>query len=226
MPSFAKSSRRALAVRLQLSLGAPAPAAEDTGVPIVLHDVSAVAQDRVLFEHVNVRAGRVAVVGPNGAGKTALLDIMMRRRAPSTGVVASDPSGIGEIAQGGANWITGESLLSELAAHTPKSSPEELAKLLVAHRFPLALAKRPMRSLSPGERVRGALICLFVRSPKVDVLVLDEPTLSLDLLGQTALIQALRAWTRGLVVATHDPRLLAEVGFDQVVTLGAAIRAG
>ncbi len=222
--SFAKSTRRALLVRLPLSLQASLHAGGEAAAPIVLRDVSAAVDGRVLFTHVDVVAGtrRIAVVGPNGAGKTTLLDIIMRRRAPTTGLVRTDASAMGEIAQGGTNWMTDEPLLSELSAHTPASSPEELAKLLVAHGFPLALAERPMRSLSPGERVRAALICLFVRSPPVDVLVLDEPTFSLDLLGQAALIQALRAWPRGLVVATHDRELLREVGFDQIVTLGGA----
>ena len=72
----------------------------------------------------------------------------------------------------------------------------------------------------PGERVRAALICLFQRSPAVELLVLDEPTFSLDLVGQRALTRALRAWPGGLVVASHDRAFLSEISVDRVIELG------
>ena len=43
------------------------------------------------------------------------------------------------------------------------------------------------------------------------MLVLDEPTCSLDLLGQRALTRALKAWPGGLVVASHDRDFLESV---------------
>jgi ATPase subunit of ABC transporter with duplicated ATPase domains len=76
-----------------------------------------------------------------------------------------------------------------------------------------------MRSLSPGERARAALICLFRRSPAVELLILDEPTYSLDLVGQRAMTDALRAWPGGLVVASHDRDFLSAVGADTVMEL-------
>ena len=69
------------------------------------------------------------------------------------------------------------------------AATETSAQLLVAHQFPLALGQRPLRSLSPGERARAALICLFSRAPAVELLILDEPTFSLDLLAQRALAE-------------------------------------
>ena len=84
----------------------------------------------------------------------------------------------------------------------------------MAHKFPLALGDRPLRSLSPGERARAALICLFRRAPPIEVLILDEPTYSLDLVGQRAMTEALRAWPGGLVVASHDRAFLSAIGAD------------
>lgn len=141
-----------------------------------------------IFKGVSLRQRRerLAVVGPNGAGKTTLLEIMLRRRSPATGTVKSDLARIGAIAQGGTDWMLDDSLASYLSLRSPSGTPESLARVIVAHKFPLALAQRPMRSLSPGERVRAALICLFQRSPAVELLILDEPTYSLDLVGQAA----------------------------------------
>jgi ATPase subunit of ABC transporter with duplicated ATPase domains len=98
---------------------------------------------------------------------------------------------------------------------------DAIVQVLAAHRFPLALAERPLRSLSPGERLRAALICVLRRRPVVDVLVLDEPTAGLDLVGEAALTAALKAWKGGLLVASHDLEFLRGVGVDRWVTLGA-----
>jgi ATPase subunit of ABC transporter with duplicated ATPase domains len=162
---------------------------------------------------------RLAVVGPNGAGKTTLLEVMLGRRAPETGTVFRDLSGIGSIEQGGADWMLDDTLLSYLTLQTPSDAAQDPAKLLVAHKFPLALAERPMRSLSPGERTRAALICLFCRSPAIELLILDEPTYSLDLVGQRAMTNALRAWPGGLIVASHDRAFLSAIGTSAFIDL-------
>jgi ATPase subunit of ABC transporter with duplicated ATPase domains len=222
---WAKSTRRALRVTLPLDLPAPDLPARDAGTrgePIIARGVSAVSGGRTLFASIDLRVGRkrVAVVGPNGAGKTTLLEVLVGRRAPASGSVTRESARIGSVAQGGADWMRGESLVEHLAAELPSASAAELAQIVVDHRFPLALAERPMRSLSPGERTRAALIALFRRSPAPDVLVLDEPTYSLDLVGQRAVTRALRAWPGGLVVASHDRALLGEIGIETWIDLG------
>ena len=218
---WSKATRRALGVSLSLELEAPT-LPDAAGELLVLQGVSAHAGDRCLFGPLDrvVARQRLGVVGPNGAGKTTLLEIMLGRRAPAAGRAWRDLSRIGAIAQGGADWVRDETLLSCLRLEGPTSAPEELARLLVAHKFPLALAERPLRSLSPGERARAALICLFRRAPALELLVLDEPTYSLDLTGLRAMTEALRAWPGGLVVASHDRAFLSAIGADVLVELG------
>lgn len=219
---WSKSMRRALHVSLPLELPVPALPAFDGKSLLALRDVSAVVGARCLFASLGLelRRERLAIVGANGAGKTTLLEIMLGKRAPTGGSVVCDPRRVGSIAQGGTDWMLDETLLSYLSVHGRSRSSEALAKLLVAHKFPAALGERPMRSLSPGERVRAALICLFQRSPPVELLVLDEPTYSLDLVGQRALTDALAAWPGGLVVASHDRDFLSAVGFERLLELG------
>lgn len=216
---WSRSARRALGVDLSLDLPVPTLPAVAGADVLALRGVSARAADRRLFGSLDlrVRRERVAVVGPNGAGKTMLLEVMLGRRAPATGSVLRDPSKIGSIAQGAADWMLDDTLLSCLHREDPSRSLEEVAQLLVAHKFPLALGGRPLRSLSPGERTRAALICLFRRAPPVEVLVLDEPTYSLDLVGQRAMTEALRAWPGGLVVASHDRAFLSAIGADVIL---------
>ena len=219
--TFTQSSRRALNVSLSLELTVPELAGDPDPDLLALRGVSGESGGRRLFEAIDLDLGRarVAVVGPNGSGKTTLLEIMLGRRRPNTGTVHSQPSKIGSIEQGGANWLLDDSLLMQLSLLGRSS--EASAKLLVAHQFPLALGQRSLRSLSPGERARAALICLFSRAPAVELLILDEPTFGLDLLGQRALTQALRAWPGGLVVASHDREFLAQIGVDRTIQIGA-----
>jgi ATPase subunit of ABC transporter with duplicated ATPase domains len=53
-----------------------------------------------------------------------------------------------------------------------------------------------------------------------DVLVLDEPTYSLDLVGQRAIAAALASYRGGLVVASHDRAFLAAIGANRWIELG------
>lgn len=218
---WTRATRRALDVQLALSLPLP-ELPVDTGRSLVsLQDVAATVGGRALFEGLDLQLGRerVAVVGPNGSGKTTLLQILLGQRRPERGSAHLESSRVGFIEQGGRNWIREESLRAHLLELGLSS--EEAARALVAHRFPLALAGRPLRSLSPGERARAALIALFARAPAVELLVLDEPTFSLDLVAVHALTRALRQWQGGLVVASHDQPFLAELDLARVITLGA-----
>jgi ATPase subunit of ABC transporter with duplicated ATPase domains len=220
--SWAKETRRALEVQLPLEVVVPEPPAEVCRDVIVLDKLSLEVGGRRLFDGLDLQIGRdrVALIGPNGAGKTSLLRAALGELQPSAGRARSRRDRIGAIAQGATDWMLPDSLLSKLSELSDATSPEALARILLAHRFPLALAERPLASLSPGERVRAALICLFQRRPVVDLLVLDEPTFSLDLVGTAALTEALRAWRGGLVVASHDRGFLEAIGVERWVELG------
>lgn len=213
------ASRRALNVNLDLELPVPVLPPASPLPLVTLRGVSATTADRALFTQfdLSLNRERLAIVGPNGAGKTTLLQIITRERRPDSGSVQTDLARIGYIAQGGSNWLLECSLrehLQELSI-----SDADAARILVTHRFPLALAERPLRTLSPGERARAALIALFSRTPAVELLVLDEPTFSLDLVGLRALKKVLRLWPGGLVIASHDREFLAEVGIEQTIEL-------
>lgn len=235
--TWARATRRALTVTLPLHLFMPRLPDDDGRDIVALTGVSAHADERLLFTGIDlrVRRDRLAVVGPNGAGKTTLLRIALGNQTPATGSARADLGRIGVIAQGGTDWMSDASLLEHLSAQVPHgsahtstdtsadtstdTSPDALARLLVGHKFPLGLAERPLRSLSPGERVRAALICLFSRTPAVELLVLDEPNYSLDFAGGSALRDALRAWPGGLLIASHDRDFLASIGIDRELRL-------
>lgn len=214
---WTKSARRALGVHLSIELPMPSLSPEPIEV-MSLRDVSVQIGERLLFGPLSLRLTRerVAIVGANGAGKSTLLDVMLGRRAPSSGHAHRDVARIGSIAQGASDWMLEESLAGYLEGHVGR---DEVPTTLVAHKFPLALAERPLRSLSAGERTRAALIALFRRAPAVELIVLDEPTNGLDLLGQRALTLALQRWPGGLVVASHDRPFLDALRVERTIAI-------
>lgn len=222
--SWAKATRAAMTIKLPLDALVTCLPEHDGNPSIELTEVAmqlSGGAERRLFSGITTQIGRerIGVMGPNGSGKTTLLRVMLGELAPSEGTAKRRLERIGSIAQGATDWTSSDSLLTRLFEASDCVSLNEAAQLLLAHRFPLALAERPMSSLSPGERVRAALICLFRRTPTVELLVLDEPTLSLDFIGLAALQGALRAWTGGLVVASHDREFLDAIGIEQFITL-------
>jgi ATPase subunit of ABC transporter with duplicated ATPase domains len=219
--SWAKATRAALTVKLPLDALVTELPEHDGHPNVALADVAMQLGERRLFANLTTQIARerVGVMGPNGSGKTTLLRVMLGELSPTEGTATCRPERIGVIAQGATNWNSNDSLLERLFDDSDCVTLDEAAQLLLAHRFPLALAERPLSSLSPGERVRAALICLFRRTPTVELLVLDEPTLSLDFIGLAALQAALRTWPGGLVVASHDREFLDAIGIEQFITL-------
>lgn len=164
-----------------------------------------------------LRHERWALTGPNGSGKSTLLRTLLGDTPTSSAITRVDLSRVGYIAQNAENWRRKESLLETVCVAA--SDLPRAATAVAAHRFPLALAERSLASLSPGERVRAALISLALREPRVELLVLDEPTNHLDLLATLQLEDVLRAWPGGLLVVSHDREFLTNIGIERVLEL-------
>jgi ATPase subunit of ABC transporter with duplicated ATPase domains len=218
-----KQSRRKLPIDLPLELALPHLPAGGAAAVIRCQAVAAAAGERPLFSALSLELGRdrLAVCGPNGSGKTTLLEIALGLRAPVAGRTHCDAARVGYIAQNAGNWRRDESLLELVTAQLGTASSDIVARVLRAHRFPVALADRPLATLSPGERVRAALICLTRRQPAPELLVLDEPTQHLDFVGLAALEAILAAWPGGLLVVSHDPDFLAAIGVSRMLELPA-----
>lgn len=79
--------------------------------------------------------------------------------------------------------------------------------------------------LSGGQLARIALIGALLRAPQL--LILDEPTNHLDSAGRDWLLATLSAWRGGLVVVSHDRRLLNSLGrIIELSPLGARLYGG
>jgi cobalt/nickel transport system ATP-binding protein len=86
-------------------------------------------------------------------------------------------------------------------------------------------ARAPYR-LSGGEKKRVAIASVIVLDP--DVLLLDEPTESLDPRSQSQVIELLESWNDGqktIITATHQLEILSEIAERAVVLQHGAVVA-
>ena len=173
---------------------------------------------------------RVALLGPNGAGKTTLVKIAAGLVAPDGGEVFlfGEPPGPRALRRVGFLFEEAENLYGYLSAWenllfygrlygVPEGELRKRAGRLVAE---LGLTSRKhalAQSLSRGEKQRLALASVLVAGP--ELLVLDEPTLGLDLASTERLIAKLRALST-LLLTTHDPYLAWEVAERFVLIKG------
>jgi ABC-type multidrug transport system ATPase subunit len=120
----------------------------------------------------------VALVGPNGAGKSTLLAILAGSLAPTEGDVVRRGK-VGWVPQRPAFYgkLTPRENLELFARLEGEPDPGGVAERLLA-RFELPSTGRPSAELSVGNRQRLNVAVGLLGSP--DVLLLDEPTASLD----------------------------------------------
>jgi ABC-type multidrug transport system ATPase subunit len=176
----------------------------------------------------------VALVGPNGSGKSTLLEILYGITAADAGdaqVLGLDPRRDHASLRPQVGYAGQETALDlEMTGHETlrlfyalRSLPHRdrdarLARLSEEYDID-SFWHRPVGTYSGGERQRLHLALEAMHEPRL--LLLDEPTVSLDPAGRRALWNRLVAWRdagRTLLVATHD---LAEVATycDRVVLL-------
>jgi ABC-2 type transport system ATP-binding protein len=130
---------------------------------------------------IDVSAGEVlALVGPNGAGKSTLLALLAGAMEPSSGYVER-PDGVrvGWAPQRPGHYARLSALenLRLFARLAGEDQPDEAAARLV-ERYELPNSRRLAAELSVGMRQRLNLAIALLGAP--DVLLLDEPTASLD----------------------------------------------
>ncbi|XP_062201924.1 ABC transporter F family member 1 [Phragmites australis] len=154
---------------------------------------------------------RIALVGPNGAGKSTLLKLMTGDLAPLDGMVRRHNHL--RIAQYHQHLAEKLELDMSALAYMMKEYPgtEEEKMRAAVGRFGLTGKAQvmPMRNLSDGQKSRVIFAWLAYRQPQL--LLLDEPTNHLDIETIDSLAEALNEWDGGLVLVSHDFRLINQV---------------
>ncbi|WP_428966099.1 ABC transporter ATP-binding protein [Micromonospora fluostatini] len=177
---------------------------------------------------------RVALVGTNGAGKSTLLSVLAGLAVPSAGRVVVDghdtrsmtaaelATSVCYLVQRPEEMFLQDSIRGDVAmfpAGRRLPDTQDIVDRVLARMNLTDLQDRDGRMLSGGQQRRATLAVALAMRPRL--LLLDEPTSSLDLRSRDdviGLLTALSGQIRCTVVATHDMHLVAEWA-DRVVVL-------
>lgn len=218
---------------------------------LAAHDLSYrfSADGASVLRDVNLRiepGERVALLGRPGSGKTTLLRCLAGVVAPSQGAVLLDGANVrAHHPAARALWVSYKpqephvfegSLEDNVRAGADEASAENLRAAIDVAGLGEAIAAGELSldmqletrgaNLSGGQRQAVALARALVGDPSL--LLLDEPTAGLDQLGEKAVANRLREYSRGrtLIVATHSPAVVAIVDRLIVVDRGRIVADG
>ncbi|MGV9818340.1 ABC-F family ATP-binding cassette domain-containing protein [Nocardia xishanensis] len=153
---------------------------------------------------------RIALTGRNGIGKSTLL-----RR-----IAAAPPSVAWRMLPQRLDLFDeSRSLFENVSAAVPHATPLQVRSRLARFLFRGGDADIAAGALSGGERLRAALAMLLLAEPAPRLLLLDEPTNNLDLPSLHHLTQALAGFEGALIVVSHDPRFLDDIGVTRRLEL-------
>ena len=191
----------------------------------------------------------VAILGPNASGKSTLLRLIAGTIAPLSGRVELDGEETSRL-----DVRTRAQRIAMVHQESPVVYPALAGDFVLQGRYPYGralrfanredieiarnalsqvggehLAKRTIGELSGGEKQRVILARALAQQPRL--ILLDEPTLHLDIGAQVELLERMRQLAQEnrytVVVVTHELGLAAEFA-DQVVLLqhGRCLRVG
>jgi zinc transport system ATP-binding protein len=201
--------------------------------PIIeVEDLSFAYGEHAVLQNVSlsVRGGEfLGVIGPNGGGKTTLLRILLGLETDYQGrvrVFGEEPSSgtewrrrVGVVPQHRdlplrfpvRAWEVVEMGTFVRRVHFSRAERKERAADALALVGATAYADRPLRQLSGGQKQR--ILVARALAAKPDLLLLDEPTVGVDLEGQDLLMEWIARWRREremtVVLISHDVGVIA-----------------
>jgi ATP-binding cassette, subfamily B, bacterial len=194
-----------------------------------------------------IKAGQVAAfVGPTGAGKTTIISLIARFYEPTSGAIKIDGRDITsyklQSLRGQMSFVLQETLLfraplwENIAYGKPQASRAEIIKAAeianaaefidkLPNGYDTLLGERGV-TLSGGQRQRIAIARAVLRD--APVLILDEPTSSLDASSETIVVEALERLMKGktCVVITHHLSTIRNANVIFVVKDGTIAEQG
>lgn len=180
---------------------------------------------------------RVGIVGPSGSGKSTLVNLLTRFYDPSSGAILIDRTDLREYNLAGLRqqfsivpqepMLFSTTVAGNIAYADPQASRAEViraAKLANAHEFIERLPKgydTPVGEcgigLSGGERQRIAIARAFLKDSPL--LILDEPTSSVDMRTEQLIMEALETLMNGRTAFMIAHRLNTLERCDMVLVM-------
>ena len=206
------------------SLSFDFPSPEELRPPLITLDMASVGySEEPVLSRLNLRIDpdeRMALLGRNGNGKTTLARLLAAQLAPMDGAMnASGKMRVGYFTQYQVEELDrSETPLQHMTQLMKGSTPGAVRGQLGRFGFSGQKATTEVGKLSGGERARLALALITRDAPHM--LILDEPTIHLDVDAREALIQALNEYSGAVMIVSHDRHML-EMTADRLVLVDA-----
>jgi cobalt/nickel transport system ATP-binding protein len=202
---------------------------------LTIKDLSVCTNGACLFQNVNLHLGhkdKIAVIGPNGCGKTTLLKSIVGLSPISSGTIevfhqqlkdkddfVHARKRIGFLFQEAEDQIISPTVIDEVAfgllnarrpvANSIAAAEEMLHSLDIYH-----LRDRVTLQLSGGEKKMVALASILIMEP--DLLLLDEPSASLDKQTEDKIAGILRDLNKSVLMVSHNEDFVCAVGAERM----------
>lgn len=149
------------------------------------------------------RGQKLAIIGENGIGKSTLLKTMIGSIDKLGGSLEFGHNvTIGYFDQQIALMDSEETVFDNFSKAFPELTTTELRNSLAAFMFYGDDVFKKICMLSGGEKVRLALCKILKKGP--NLLILDEPTNHMDIIGKESLEMLLKEYNGTIIVVSHD----------------------
>ncbi len=162
----------------------------------------------VNFELLNGQ--KLGIIGSNGIGKSTFCKTLVKQIEVIEGSFSfGSKSQIGYFDQQMALVSSDQTVFEYFHDKFPKLNETQIRSALGAFMFTGEDVFKNIKSLSGGERVRLALCTILKKKP--NVLILDEPTNHMDIVGKETLENMLKEYLGTLIVVSHDRYFIEKV---------------
>jgi len=164
------------------------------------------------------RGQKLAVIGGNGIGKSTLVKTLVGEIKSLSGEYEFGiKTEIGYFNQQMAEYFSLKTVFEDFHDKFPTLNETEVRTALGAFLFSGEDVFKRVCDLSGGERVRLALCKMFKRKP--NVLILDEPTNHMDIVGKETLENMLKEYVGTVIFVSHDRYFVNKVA-DRLLVFG------
>ena len=153
---------------------------------------------------------KVGIIGGNGLGKSTFLKTITEQIPKKSGKYKYGYNvDVGYFDQQMAQYSSDKQVIDELWDEFPTLTETEIRNILGGFLFRGEDVFKNVNMLSGGEKVRLALAKLFQRRP--NLLILDEPTNHMDIVGKEALEEMLKSFDGTVLFVSHDRYFIKQV---------------